>query len=74
MGRVWYIYMQKTLKISFSQAKKICFPREQSRAIMTVLLQIKYIMYVVQFSPIFMVSVTLCLLFIKKVHGWQGYF
>ena len=67
--------MQKTLKISFRQAKKICFPREQSRAIMTLLLQIKYIMYVFSsFLPIFMVSVTLCLLFIKKVHGWQGYF
>ena len=43
--------MQKTLKISFRQAKKICFPREQSRAIMTLLLQIKYIKYV--FFPVY---------------------
>ena len=31
-------------------------------------------MFFFQFLPIFVASVTLCLLFIKKVHGWQGFF
>ena len=38
--------MQKTLKKSLRETKNIRFPREQSRVIMTVLLQIKCIMYV----------------------------
>ena len=62
--------MQKTLKISFRKAKKICFPREQSRAIMTLLLQIKNIKYFF-FSSLCQSSwpVLHFAYFIKKVHG-----
>ena len=67
--------MQKTLKIFFRQAKQICFPREQSRAIMTLLLQIKYIMNV--FFPVFANLHGQCytlLTLYQKGACWQEFF